>query len=509
MKVQNILEFLALAGLSACSQKEKPNLVFVFADQLRYDALGCNGNEKAITPRIDAFARESVDLCNATTVSPVSAAYRSSLFTGKYISSTGFIINEINMNPNHRFFAQVCNDNGYNCGYVGKVHLNDQYERPYQKGPERMGFDDYWATYTFNHNSYRGYYYTDHGNVENVRVDLTDQYSPDVFTKLACDYMERASKKKKPFAMFLSWNPTHDPWEEFNCDPECYAKFKDMTFDFPVNFKEEVDQYMDRYPGGYVTRKGWNPDYLKEGYQRNQRAYYAMTNSIDNEFGKILDKIDELGIKDNTIVVFTSDHGEQFMSQGRIFKLTFYNESAHIPMFIRYPKGGVTGRRSDVCINTPDLMPTLLSLMGMKKDIPAEVEGMDLSGVLKGEEGAAEPEYAFLQGMGHTHLWQDGYEWRCIRSKDYCYAKYLRDGSEHLFDQRNDPYQMNDLVADPAYATVLDEYRAKLDKQLTDLHDEFKPCTWYRDNWMYKRFSIKAAAHGEFGPLPPLEPRRQ
>ena len=507
MNPRNLLGLTTLAGLAAC-QQEKPNLVFVFADQLRYDALGCNGNDRAVTPRIDAFAREAVDLCNATAVSPVSAAYRASLLTGKYVSSTGLVINEINMNPNHRYFAQICNDNGYNCGYVGKVHLNDRYERPYEKGPERMGFDDYWATYTFNHHSYQGFYYTDTPEADNVRVDLKGQYSPDVFTDLACRYMERAAGKKKPFALFLSWNPPHDPWEEFNTDPDCYRKFAGMEFEPPVNFKEEVDPYMDRYPADYLTREGWNPDYLAQGYQRNQRAYYAMVNSIDNQFGKVLDKIEELGIGDNTIVVFTTDHGEQFMSQGRIYKLTFYNESAHIPLFIRYPKGGVTGRRSDVCINTPDLMPTLLSLMGMKKDIPREVEGMDLCEVLRGKDGP-EPPYAFLQGMGHTYQWIDGFEWRCIRSKDYCYAKYLRDGSEHLFDQRNDPFQLHDLVEDPAYAEVLETYRNLLQQQLTDLGDAFMPCTWYRDNWMYKGYSVKAAARGDFGPLPPLEPQRK
>ena len=104
--------------LLSAADKERPNLVFVFADQMRADVLGYAGDTKAITPNIDNFAHDAMNFSSALSVSPVSAPYRSSLFTGKYISSTGMVINEINMNPNHRTLANVLNDNGYNCGYI-------------------------------------------------------------------------------------------------------------------------------------------------------------------------------------------------------------------------------------------------------------------------------------------------------------------------------------------------------------------------------------------------------
>lgn len=489
--------------------QERPNLVFVFADQLRQDVLGYSGDKKAITPNIDTFARESFNMSNAVSVSPVSAPMRSSLFTGKYISSTGMVINELNMNPNHKTWAHVLNENGYKCGYVGKMHLNDVHSRSFKKGPERFGFDDYWAGYSFNHLSYNAYYYTDDSEGNEIKVDLSGRYGPQEFTTLACDYIEKASKRKEPFALVLSWNPPHDPWVKSNVLPECYDKFKDVHFDLPENYNENPDPYMDRYNSAYfVDSTKWKNDFIHgKGYQETLRCYYAMVNSIDYQFGRILKKLKELGIDDNTIVVFTSDHGEMFGSHGRMYKMTFYEEASRVPFLVRFPDKIKPGK-SDVCINTPDIYPTLLGLMGLSEEIPKEVEGKDLSFVLLGEKGE-EPEFAFMQGMGHTYLWRDGYEWRAVRDKEYCYARYLKDGKELLFNIKNDPHEKQNLADNPQYKDVLLGYRNKMSKRMSELNDDFKPCTWYRDHWMYKNFSIQSSARGEFGPLPPIEPNRK
>lgn len=496
------------AGVVSAQSDRRPNLIYVFADQLRADVLGYAGDSKAITPHIDRFATQAVDFNNAVSVTPVSAPYRSCLFTGKYTSSTGMVINEINMNPNHRTIAHVLHDAGYNLGYVGKMHLNDQHRRSYKKGPERMGFDGYWAAYSFHHESYTAYYYTDDTDGNEVKVDLKGQYGPEVFTDLALDYMQRAARQDKPFALFLSWNPTHDPWIKENVQQSCYEKFKNTAFTLPENFKNTPDPYMDRYPQEFFEGdSAWRKSFTEGGgYQETMRCYYAMVNSIDSQFGRVLAMIDRLGIAENTIVVFTSDHGEMFASQGRMYKLTFYDEAARIPFLVRYPPLQTEGK-SDACLNTPDIAPTLLGLMGLHTEIPSEMEGEDLSFILRHEEGT-EPPFAFMQGMGHTYQWKDGYEWRSIRDKRFTYARYLRDGSEVLFDRAKDPYMKHNVVNEPDYQSILQTMRKQMKNKMAELNDEFKPCTWYRDHWMYKNYSIRAAAHGEFGPLPPIPPYR-
>jgi len=498
----------ALVNCGLLSKKtKKPNLIYILADQLRADVLGYSGDKKAITPNIDRFAAQSVNFTNAVTVMPVCAAYRASLFTGKYPTSHGMVVNELNMNPNHRTIAHVLGDADYNLGYIGKWHLNDQHTRPTPKGPERLGFDGYWAAYNFNHRSYKSYYYTDdrEGNLE--KVSLEGKHGPTEFTSLAVDYIEKASKEEKPFAMFLSWNPPHDPWRQDNVSTEHYEKFKDVKFDLPENYLSTPDPYMDRYrPQYFHNPTTWREDFLESGLEESLRCYYAMINQLDEQFGRILNKLNELGLTEETIVVFTSDHGEMFGSQGRMFKLTFYDEAARIPFLVKYPEI-VKNKESDVCLNTPDIMPTLLGLLGLNKQIPKEVEGIDLSYILQNEDGK-EPEAAFLQGVGHTYRWIDGFEWRAIRDKKFTYAKYLRDGKEMLFDREGDPLMKKDVSTDPAYQDDLNRLKKQMSAKMENLNDEFHNCSWYRDNWMYKDYSIKAGANGEFGPLPPIEPKR-
>jgi len=513
---RNFLKTASVAAtipfLSRCGQLptggKRPNLVFIFADQLRADALGYAGNTKAITPNIDRFASQSVNFTNAVSVMPVCAAFRASLFTGKYPSTHGMVINELNMNPNHRSIAHILGDNGYNLGYVGKWHLNDQHKRPTPKGPERLGFDGYWAAYSFNHRSYKSYYYTDDNNGELQRIDLEGKHGPEEFTDLTMNYIESISTRDEPFALFLSWNPPHDPWRKDNVPEANYEKFEDVKFELPHNFSSIPDPYMDRYFGyAYEGKTKWKKDFVEGGLEECIRCYYGMVNDLDFHFGRVMEKLTNLGLTDDTIVVFTSDHGEMFGSQGRMAKLTFYDEASRVPFLVRYPKVIEKGN-SDICLNTPDIMPTLLSLMGMSESIPSDVEGSDLSFALKGITGD-EPEAAFLQGLGHTYRWIDGFEWRAVRDKRFTYAKYLRDGKELLFDRKNDPFSKKDVINDPSYSENLSRLRKFMNYKLNELNDGFHKCSWYRDNWMYKEYSIEASAKGEFGPLSPIEPNRK
>src|SRR5690606_34830552 len=127
------------------------------------------------------------------------------------------------------------------------------------------------------------------------------------------------------------------------------------------------------------------------------RVYYAMVANLDANVGRLLEAVDDLGLRENTIFVFTSDHGEMFGAQGRRAKNIFYEEAVRVPLIMRWPGHIPAGSTSDVCLNTPDIMPTLLSLLGLP--IPDEVEGMDLSHCALGRSGP-EPEAAFMQGMG-------------------------------------------------------------------------------------------------------------
>jgi arylsulfatase A-like enzyme len=468
----------------------RPNLLFLFADQLGYTCCEYAGDKRAKTPNIGKLASESVNFCNAVSNTPVCAAYRASLFTGKYTTTTGMVINELRMRTDHESFGHVLARSGYQTAYIGKWHLyanqlgnhhdsNNSFVPP---GPHRLGFDGYWAAYNFHHNYYDAYYHT------NSRQKIfygKNIYEPDAQTRLMIDFIREASKSNGPFAAFLSYGTPHDPWVASNV-PRKYARmFEDISFPNPPNYKDRNDKYADGWgrlgPSQHKVLESW------------RWYYYAMTANLDWNIGRLMDTLERSGLANNTIVVFTSDHGEMFGAHGRRAKNIFYEEAARIPFLIRWPKNIPSGLVSEACLSTVDIMPTILSLMDL--ETPKDVEGMDLSSCALGKKGA-EPEAAFMQNTGACAAWENGHEWRALRDKRYTYAVYRVDKAELLFDNRNDPYQMQNLVGEPRYKHTLENFRSMLKRKMKSLNDTFETCTWYRDNWTDGNRNILRGAKG-------------
>ena len=227
-----------------------------------------------------------------------------------------------------------------------------------------------------------------------------------------------------------------------------------------------------------------------------RRGYYAQVTSVDWNVGRLLAAIDAAGAADNTIVVFTSDHGEMFGAHGRRAKNIFYEEACRIPLLMRWPARIPAGLTSDACLSTVDLLPTLGAMLQL--DLPDDLEGMNLSHCAHGHAGP-EPEAAFMQICGATAAWEDGHEWRALRDKQYTYAIYRVDGKELLFDNLADPYQQRNLAGDRAYVAVLARFRAMLQRKMAALNDTFAACTWYRDHWTDGYRNIIRSATSDFG----------
>jgi len=468
--------------------ERRPNLIYVFADQLGYSRCGYAGDTKARTPNIDRLAAQGANFINAVSNMPVCSAHRASLFTGKYPTSTGMVINELRMRTDHDCIGHVLTRGGYRTAYIGKWHLYanqlGHHHEPKNSftppGPDRLGFDGYWAAYGFHHGYYGAYYHT---NSPKKILYGKDVYEPDAQTDMAIAQIRKAAAATdKPFAMFLSYGTPHDPWVRSNV-PDKYAKmFADVEFPNPPNYKPDNDPYAD----------GWgrlNPRQRKD-LDKWRRHYYTMTANLDWNIGRLLEAIDRAGMADNTILVFSSDHGEMFGAQGRRAKNIFYEEAARVPLLVRWPKKVPAKRLADACISTVDIMPTLLGLLGLK--IPNDVEGVDLSHCALGTKGP-EPEAAFLQNTGACAAWRDGHEWRALRDKRYTYAIYRRDRAELLFDNTADPYQQKNLSADPAHAETLARFRNLLKAKMASLNDTFQKCTWYRDHWTKDRIILRGA----------------
>lgn len=459
---------------------KQPNLIYVFADQLRYSAVGYNGDEYAYTPNIDALSNDSTIIDNAISGHPVCAPYRASLLTGKYTTSTGMVINEIRLNPNHKSFAHVLNDAGYFTEYMGKWHLyaaqlghhydaNNSFIPP---GENRLGFQRF-TGYNFHHQYYAPFAYHHEETIDKI---YEEGYEPDAQTDAAIKRLETLSKGDKPFAFFLSIGTPHDPWTPDNVPEEFYKKFKDINFEKAPNYKPFNDLRGDFpwthfLPGERSKLNDW------------KKVYYAMVANLDYNIGRLVDAINNMGLDRDTIFVFTTDHGELFGAHGRHGKNIFYEEAIHVPFLIKYdklPKGKYEGM-----LNTVDIMPTLLSLMGL--EAPNEAQGRDISNDISSMKKPNDLDGVLLQGTGPTAIYGNGFEWRGYRTPRYKYAIYRRGHKELLFDLANDPFEKVNLVKDRNYGEVLQTLRQKMKDEMDRIGDDFEKNSFYKKYWVTDR----------------------
>ncbi len=467
-------------------KKKKPNLIYVFADQLRYFSLGYAGDKRALTPNIDRLQAESTDLCQAVSGHPVCAPYRASLFTGKYTTSTGMVINEIRMNTNHHTFADVLGENGYETAYIGKWHmyaaeLGNHYDPKNSyipKGRDRLGFDDYFAGYNFRHEYEVG---TAYYHLDSPEKIYYDQYEPNAQVDMAIEQMKRLSEGERPFALFLSIGTPHDPWVAENVPPEYLERFAGTDFELPPNYLPDNDPHADEWARLSQKERGELTEWM--------RVYYAMTANLDDNIGRLMEAIKKMGLEEDSIIVFTSDHGELFGAHGRRAKNIFYEEAVRVPFLVRWKGELSEGVKRDFVFNTVDIMPSFLTLMGLP--VPEETEGKDLSQCIRGQ--ADTQEGALMMCTGPTAVFGDGNEWRAYRTREFTYAVFKADGMELLFDNQKDPYQMHNLVGDPAYGQVMADLKSRMYAEMERINDHFENNSYYEKNWVENRLIKRTA----------------
>ena len=406
---------------------KRPNVIFVFADQLRGCALRCMGNRQARTYQIDKLARQGVLFTNAYSANPVCSPYRATLHTGRYSHANGVMQNDVQLPLDSATLAKAFKAHGYSTAFIGKWHLHGGPRNPgfVPPGPARQGYD-YWAANICQHDYFNTIYFRDE-----PRLLRIDGYEPDGFTDLAIDYI--AHHKDGPFFLCMAWGPPHNPYVA----PPTYTRLYQR---YPVRKRRNV-------PKGL---KG-----TAASDHRQLQRYHAAVANLDWNLGRLADTLDRIGIADDTVLCFSSDHGDMLGSQGQFRKCRPWEESAHIPLIIRYPRGTRRPARSDVLFNSVDVMPTLLSLAGAP--IPRGVQGHDLSFAVRGTEGR-EPSSLYL---GFHCRWQGIQPWRAVVTKDWKYVR-REDGPWLLYDRRRDPYELRNLADHRA----LQAQRANLDNTL-------------------------------------------
>lgn len=477
----------------SCGQERQqhPNILYVFPDQMRSSAMAFwdspeyEGSQQwnadpVVTPRLDAFASESVVLSSATSTCPLSSPYRGMFLTGMYPERSGIWSNCMALRPDNTLrpdavcISDVLSSEGWECAYVGKLHAevpmrndpaapghyvsdrNPEWDA-YTPPERRHGFEWWYSYGTFDEHDNPHYWDT-----EGVRHD-PHQFSVEHETGKAIEFL-RTRDKRRPFFLCVAYNPPHAPYSEpgRDCLEEDYAIYADMSLG-ELYTRPNADTTMSKAPGA--------------------RIYFANVTAVDRNFGRLLDELKRQGIEDNTIVVFTSDHGETMCSHGvEDPKNSIWTESFCVPFLIRWP-GHLKHRVDPLLLSTPDIMPTLLSLSGCP--VPESVEGRDLSGALAGGWSGRPSSALYLRNVNGDPDGDGLYRSFFPVARGVRTGRYTMEVTIHkdrsldkvsIYDDVNDPYQLSpiDRADRPElFADLLSE----LSGRLRDSND-----IWYREH---------------------------
>ncbi|MCI0498678.1 MAG: sulfatase [Planctomycetales bacterium] len=451
---------------------KRPNLVFIFPDQMRGQAMGFLGEEPVLTPRLDRLAAQSLTLPQTVSNYPLCSPFRAMLMSGRYPHASRVTDNcnsdttpyDCELRTTEPCWSDILKEAGYALGYVGKWHL-DAPRKPYvdcynNKGPvawnewcppdRRHGFDFWYAYGTYDQHTRPMYWATE---AAREGFALIDQWGPEHEADMAIRYIRnedgRFRKADRPFALVVSMNPPHMPYELV---PGKY-----------------VDRYRDRTADDLCRRANIPPAGTRMGdlYRKNIKNYFAMITGVDEQVGRILDALDGQGLGEETIVVFTSDHGNCLGIHHEISKNNPFEESIRIPFLIRWP-GKIKPRRDDALFSSLDMAPTLLDLMGFKKQIPPQMDGISFAGLfLTGEGARPEWQWYMATSADKPHLGRRG-----LRNASCTFILERKDGAADtcaLYDNIADPYQLEN-IADQQPDRVK-KLTAKLDRLLKNYSD--------------------------------------
>ncbi|WP_120246516.1 sulfatase-like hydrolase/transferase [Halopiger aswanensis] len=440
------------------SSRDHPNVVVVFTDQQRWDTAGCYGNPMDVTPTLDAMADRGTRLEQCVSSNPVCGPQRASLQTGQYPTECGIYRNLMSGEADSPIedtttLADAFNDAGYRTGYVGKWHIANTRLEPV---PERLrgGYEDYWlAADALEHTSqaYEGTLYD--GDCE--PVEFEDRYRVDFLTDHAEEFIADESDSDDPFFLFLSYlEPHHQNDQDTYVAPDGYAE----EFANPW-----VPPDLEGRPGDWFEEL---PD------------YYGCCRRIDENLERLLATLEREGIDDETIVLFTSDHGCHFRTRNREYKRSCHESSIRVPAVLQGPGFDDGGTVEDV-VSLLDLPATLLDAADV--EVPDSFQGESVSPLVAGNEDGASgaererPADAFIQ------VSESAVE-RTLRTDRWTYSVYDPDADpiddpaspadgyveRYLYDLRADPHQQVNLIGRPDYREVADELRERLQARIRE-----------------------------------------
>ena len=422
----------------------QPNVIVFFTDQQRWDTSGLHGNPLDLTPNFDAMAMGGAHLAQTSTCQPVCGPARSCLQTGLYATETGCWRNGIPLSEDARTLAHCFREGGYDTGYIGKWHL-DAGSRGPVPADRRFGYD-YWLasnTLEFTSDAYDCVMYD--GDDQPVKMP---GYRVDAQTDAVIRYVNE--HQDNPFFLFVSYIEPHH---------------QNHLDDYPP-----PHGYRERYAGRWTP-----PDLLALGGSSQQHlgGYYGMVKRLDEALGRLRDALFSLDLLDNTVILYTSDHGCHFKTRNGEYKRSCHESSVRVPTFLTGP--GFSNRgRVDEQVSLIDLPPTLLTAAGLP--VPTVMQGRSIQPLLAGQREGW-PEEVFIQ-ISEAQVA------RAIRTKRWKYcveAPGLKGGEasgsdryveSELYDLEYDPYELTNLIGQESHRAACDVLKERLLRRMREAGEE-------------------------------------
>ena len=441
--------------LYAAPSGQRPNIVFIFTDDQRYDAMGCAGNKLIHTPNIDSLAARGTRFDRAFVTLSICSPSRAACLTGMYGSANGVTTLGRPIKKDMQTFAHALKDAGYQTGFAGKWHLATR--------PEECGFS---FVSSFEQN---GPYYN-----RSVIVQGKPKKIPGFIDDFVADesikFLESASRKKDPFVLWMCTQVPHmNHKSDWNAREETLALYDPESIPVPDTWQDDLSgkpPYLAKGRNRVRAQQTYGYD-KKAKIQRHLQRYYAAITEVDAAIGRVIDTVDKLGLSENTWFIFMGDNGWFMGEHGFTSKVLPYEESIRVPMIIAGP--GTRAQVDKHLVLNIDLTATILDLAGVA--VPDHMHGKSLLPLLSTAPTNWRDSFLYeapTPTLGsHPLMAVRSEKWKYIQTYD------IKDPSrltfEELYDMEKDPHEILNLADNEAYAGIVDTLFSALTKHRESL----------------------------------------
>ena len=439
---------------------DRPNILVLMTDQQRYDAMSCSGNDKIRTPHMDALASSGVRFSQAVTPTPVCVAARMSFITGHRVARHHWVANGALPGPVPELptMMNLLLQNGYWTQGIGKMHFHGRHHglrdlMTMEEGVKNWVDDDY-IQYLME-NGVRTRYpkgFRDLLYMQPQTCGIPAEHHMNTWVAdRSVDFLREHTRHRndQPFFLWSSWISPHPPFAP--CEP-----YDDMYDPEEMDMAPFSDRPIDTLPPGFYGSRArldgahHDPDRIR----RLRALYYGLVSHVDDGVGRILSELETLGLAENTVVLFVSDHGEMMGEHGMSQKNCPYESSARIPFLLRWPGKTQAGKVCDDLVSLLDVFPTLIDELGL--EYPEEHRPLTGASLLGAEGGGlAQPRSSMIIDYG-----SDKSRWIAARNQKHMYAFFAYGGVEELYDLESDPHEEHNLIGEQP--KLAEEFRSQI-----------------------------------------------